>query len=139
MVIALVLIALVVWQLARGSGKKSKTRASPASTARKRKVSAEGKAAMASRYRAVAIDCGTGACEAAKSMGAKRALVGELGRLPLKDCDVAVCECKFIHYDDRRDAHEDKRAISALSTQLYQASGQKERRLRKGRRRSDFE
>jgi hypothetical protein len=137
--VVLALIGLLVWKLTRGPGGKPNHRAKPAAAAKKRKLSNQAVAAMASRYRAVSIDCGPGACEAAKSIGGKRVLVGELGNLPLKECDAAVCECKYVHHDDRRDEHEDKRAISALSTQLYQASGKTERRKRKGRRRSDFE
>ena len=137
--IVLVVVAVLVWKLIRGSGGKTSHRAMPAAAAKKRKVSAQAQAAMASRYRSVSINCGEGACEAARAIGVKRVLVGELGNLPLKECDAAACECKYMHHDDRRDAHDDKRAISALSTQLYQASGKTERRKRKGRRGSDFE
>jgi hypothetical protein len=72
------------------------------------------------------------------ALGNRRFLVGQLGKLPLAGCSSANCQCKFEHHADRRSAEGDKRAPTALRSELYAASGKPERRKRAGRRKTDF-
>jgi hypothetical protein len=53
-------------------------------------------------YHAVAIKYAENACDAAKAMTGRRFLSKAAPRLPLPECDFPDCECKFIHFDDRR-------------------------------------
>ena len=61
-----------------------------------------------SQFHAVSIRFADNACEAAKAIEDKRILSAEAPRLPLPDCDVLQCKCRFIHHQDRRRA-EDRR------------------------------
>jgi hypothetical protein len=70
-------------------------------------------------------------------MDGKRFLPAEVSQFPLADCMSSNCQCKFVHYDDRRDADSDKRAPTALRSELYTSSGRPERRATGGRRKSD--
>lgn len=134
----LVVIALLVLRVMRTPATKA---GKPASARAVKKVAAARAASAPGDvdYRSSSIDYGPGACEAVRAQEGKRFLVGEIAKLPLADCTSPNCSCKFVHHDDRRDSHEDKRALSGLSTELYAASGKPERRKRKGRRKSDFE
>jgi hypothetical protein len=141
MKILLIAILVVFAILALRVMRKPATKAGKPTSARSvKKVAAAtaGSAPGPGDYRSSSIDYGSGACEAVRALDGKRLLVGEVARLPLADCTSPNCSCKFVHHDDRRESHEDKRAISGLSTELYAASGKPERRKRKGRRKSDF-
>jgi hypothetical protein len=55
-------------------------------------------------YRGVSViaaedDC----CQAARDIIGKRYLTDEAPRLPLSDCDAAVCRCKYKRFDERRE------------------------------------
>jgi len=87
-------------------------------------------------YRAVSIvsdPTGPGACEAVKAVGGTRFLLAEAPELPLPDCDLP-CACKFAHYRDRRDNHEDRRRPRSLAADIYDRP---ERRGKTGRRATD--
>lgn len=96
------------------------------------------KQARHDRYRAVSIRCGAQACEEAQALGDRRFLVGQLKKLPLPGCTSADCKCTFEHHPDRRSSHGDKRVPGGLRSELYVASGNTERRKRRGRRKDDF-
>ena len=49
------------------------------------------------------------ACTAAREMEGRRFLSSAAPRLPLPDCDVLDCGCKFAHHPDRR-AKQDRRS-----------------------------
>lgn len=53
-------------------------------------------------YHAVSIRYAANACEAAKSMDGRRFLSSAAPKLPLPDCDVMECKCRFAHHKDRR-------------------------------------
>ena len=92
-------------------------------------------------YSALSITPGVNACEAAQRVSGRRYLLREAPKLPLAGCDPTVCKCRFSHHDDRRGSHEDRRHPSAadLTTQLYEATGESNRRKRKiGRRKTDW-
>ena len=53
-------------------------------------------------YHAVSIKYSANACAAAKELDSRRFLSGAAPRLPLRDCDVLECNCRFVHHKDRR-------------------------------------
>lgn len=89
-----------------------------------------------SPFAAVSIKPGESPCEAASRILNKRYLRAEAPSLPLADCDHARCDCLYVHHDDRRDDEDDRRLPNSLSEQLYSQS-KKERRARRGRRKTD--
>jgi hypothetical protein len=133
LVLAAVVLAIVVFSFLRSSSKP----AGKPSSAPKRVKSARTVTAGANAYHAVSVKCGPGACKQALELGDKRFLPNEMPRFPLAGCTSGNCQCKFEHYDDRRDPDSDKRAPTALRSELYTASGRPERRATGGRRRSD--
>lgn len=85
-------------------------------------------------FKAVSIHPGNPCCGAALQMSSIRYLCDSAPRLPLPECDVANCTCRYKHYSDRRSGR-DRRAI-------YDWSRQKEldlvdRRSGRGRRSTD--
>jgi hypothetical protein len=60
------------------------------------------------QFHAVSLSFASSACEAAKSMEGRRFLSGTAPRIPLPDCDVLECKCRFVHHKDRRKS-EDRR------------------------------
>lgn len=100
---ALVLVALLaVWLLLR------RRRASR--SAAEKPVARDGSAA----YHAVSIKFSGNACSAAKDLDGRRFLSSAAPRLPLAECDVLECKCRFVHHKDRR-AGKDRRGPFAPS------------------------
>jgi hypothetical protein len=92
-------------------------------------------------YAALSIMPGNNPCEAAQRVSGKKYLVNEAPKLPLSGCDPAHCQCEFTQHNDRRELHEDRRnpCASALTTQLFEATGEANRRKRRGgRRKTDW-
>jgi hypothetical protein len=77
-------------------------------------------AGSTSAFHAVSIKLGANACEAAKAMAGKRFLSGAAPRIPLGDCNVLECKCRFVHHKDRR--HNDDRR-SPFGQGLSSATG----------------
>jgi hypothetical protein len=102
-----------------------------------------GKTTIAPRnpWRATSIVHDTRACEAVKAIGGRRFLDTEkqLPKLPLPECNAERCNCKYVHHEDRREESEDRRSPNALQAELYDRSGEVNRRARKrGRRKTDW-
>jgi len=55
-----------------------------------------------SKFHAVSIKFSSAACEAAKAMDGRRILSSQSPTIPLPECDAADCDCRFVHYPDRR-------------------------------------
>lgn len=89
-------------------------------------------------FQGVSLKHGPQACEQALALGKRRFLTGQLGQLPLTGCKSSDCTCTFVHHSDRRDSGDDKRAPTALRSELYHASGKPERRKSTGRRKKDL-
>jgi len=58
--------------------------------------------ASGNQFHAVSLSYSNSACEAAKNMEGRRFLSGTAPRIPLPDCDVLECKCRFVHHKDRR-------------------------------------
>ena len=94
-----------------------------------------------SPYRATAIICGEGACEAALELASQPFLDSDNATpmLPLPNCTAAKCNCRYAHNDDRRQEGGDRRLGSSLQSDLYTQNGNDERRTEKrGRRDEDI-
>lgn len=105
-------------------------------TAKNKKI----KQTPAKPYRATLVMSKDGACDAAKVIAGTVFLDSEgvTPGLPLPGCDVAQCGCRYVHRDDRRDSDDDDRRLPAVRTELYDRTGNINRRqLTGGRRRSD--
>jgi hypothetical protein len=61
------------------------------------------------QFHAVSIRYTGRACDAAQNMSGRRFLATAAPKLPLPECDVLECTCRFAHHDDRR-SHKDRRS-----------------------------
>jgi hypothetical protein len=59
-----------------------------------------------SAFHAVSIRIGPHACLSAHEMAGKRFLSGAAPKIPLPECDVLECKCRFVHHKDRREGDE---------------------------------
>lgn len=134
-----IVIAIALFYLLRSTPKTATAPVGSPGRVRGAKTAASRKPAAEHRpFRSISIKCGPGACEEALALGQRRFLAGRVGKLPLAGCTSTNCNCKFVHHPDRRDSDGDKRAPTALRSELYTASGNSERRTRSGRRKGDF-
>jgi len=60
-------------------------------------------------FHAVSIKYAGRACEAAKNMSGRRFLASAAPKLPLPECEVLECSCRFVHHQDRR-SQKDRRS-----------------------------
>jgi hypothetical protein len=86
------------------------------------------------RFRAVSIHAGEQCCEAARQFGNMRFLCAKAPRLPVPGCDAVSCECRYVHFTDRRSG-EDRRGTYDWTRERQM--GFVNRRSRRGRRSTD--
>ena len=86
-------------------------------------------------YHAVSIKFSPKACDAAKELDGKRILSSAAPHIPLPDCDVVDCQCRFVHFKDRR-ARVDRRSVFT-SSGLSATTGKFEHERRQGDERRD--
>lgn len=86
------------------------------------------------RFRAVSIQPGEQCCEAARQFGKMRFLCAKAPRLPVPGCDAASCDCRYVHFADRRSG-EDRRGTYDWTRERQM--GFVNRRSRRGRRSTD--
>lgn len=89
-------------------------------------------------WRATSIVHGKHACDAVKAIANKRFLDIEtiIPALPLSNCNVSACTCKYAYYEDRRTQTEDRRHQASPQSELY-SGGTNRRRKKRGRREGD--
>ena len=85
--------------------------------------------AVNSAFHAVSIQFSSSACKAAREMAGRRFLGTAAPKLPLADCDVLECNCRFVHHKDRR-AGKDRR--SPFGPSGHGGTGSFEKEMRKG-------
>jgi hypothetical protein len=56
-----------------------------------------------SGWKAIAVMPSETCCQWARLCTGKRFLIPEVPRLPLQGCDAQSCECKYRHFEDRRE------------------------------------
>lgn len=86
-----------------------------------------------SEFHAVSIKFASGACSAAKSLEGKRFLSDAAPRIPLPECDVLECQCRFAHYADRR-KRDNRRSPYRTGIAGETGTHQQERRRQADRR-----
>ena len=90
---ALILVFLVaIWWLMRSRRATLLEESKPARRGRN----------LDSAFHAVSIKFTSDACDGTKAMAGRRFLASAAPRMPLPECKVAVCNCRFSHFDDRR-------------------------------------
>ena len=82
---------------------------------------------------AVSIRLASNACSAAVGLEGKRFLSGVAPRLPLPECTVLECQCRFAHYADRR-KHDDQRSPYGTGIAGETGTHEQERRQQVDRR-----
>ncbi len=122
--LGIALVLLIVWLYLRRRGRGIEQ--APQETAPGRTES--------TAYHAVSIKFESNACEAAKAMGGRRFLSNAAPRLPLPDCDVLECNCRFVHHKDRRSGKDRRSPFAAAGFSGGTGSYEKERRESADRR-----
>ena len=89
-------------------------------------------------YHAVSVAHRGPACTVVNTVGNRRFLAARVPQLPLPNCDAPHCNCRYVHYDDRRQ-QDNRRMLYSLRSDLYVLAGNSERRATQGRRKSDRE
>ena len=92
----------------------------------------------ADAFRAVTVRPGSQACAAVSELGERRYLLADAPRLPLQECDVEHCTCRYIRHQDRRDIQRERRSSPATTTMVYLQQGHADRRGTRGRRKQDW-
>lgn len=116
-------VLLLLWLFIRRRASTAKTTNAPAPAIDSRQKK--------SAYHAVSIRFSSNACDAARAMEGDRILSSAAPRLPLPDCDVPECSCRFVHHKDRRSGR-DRRSPFPVSG-FGGGSGVFEKERRQGR------
>ena len=88
----LALLLLAIWLLVRLRRGATQSRPEPQPLTN----------AATSQFHSVSLKIAGTACDAAKAMTGRRFLATAAPKLPLPDCDVLECSCRFVHHKDRR-------------------------------------
>lgn len=83
-------------------------------------------------YHAVSIESGPRACAAARECEGRRFLSTSAPMLPLSECTHATCQCRYVHYNDRRSERD--RRVNFANPHAHSMS---DRRASAGRRNTD--
>lgn len=78
-------------------------------------------------------------CAAVRALAGQRILAGDAPVLPLKDCDKAVCCCKYQRFLDRRTDTRRDADLGFGTAGAIVRQADKCRRMKKGRRNTDRE
>ena len=131
-IIALLLALAALWLKSRAAATERDT--SGKTQTRKRLPSASNNPASAANrnpFHAVSVKHGATACSPVLELQNRRFLSAEAPHLPLHECDIAQCQCKYRHHKDRRHRDGARRSFSQ-----GHFAGQ-ERRILQGRRAED--
>lgn len=100
-----------------------------------RSAVAEGEQAD-TRWRAVKVAPGLICCDAVSELSGQVFLSRLSPKLPMDECTVEECRCKYIHLEDRRNGGDRRVALGELDS--YLPFNQQERRKSEGRREADL-
>jgi hypothetical protein len=100
-VFVVVMVVAGLWFLVPRLRRRASTFIAQRAEARQQKwATLDGKAS--GEYAAVSLVSGAKSCSAAMAMGDSRILAKDAPALPLPDCDVGECACRYQHLNDRR-------------------------------------
>ena len=88
-------------------------------------------------YHAVSIRTGQRTCRAVEELKGERILASRAPRLPLPKCDVASCECSYIHHRDRRTGKDRRSPFGSGGISAITGRYEQERRSGDERRHDD--
>lgn len=97
-IVLLLIVALMIW--------RKKKRASEREAAGRTEIDLT---ATTSKFHAVSIRPGPGACHAALGLEGQRFLSNAAPPIPVPGCDSQNCRCRFVHFSDRRSG-DDRRS-----------------------------
>jgi len=131
LILLVVLLFAWIW-VKRGQdsdGQKKRPRSRP----QRKSMAADRKPVPSSEFHAVAIKFSDNACDAAKVLESKRFLSNEAPRLPLPECQLLKCNCRFVHFKDRR-ARSNRRSPFRGAISVESGKYEQEKRTAKDRR-----
>jgi hypothetical protein len=127
LLLVLVVVLVVAWLFVRRQGEVETTRPEPVKRPGRKN----------SPFHAVSIAFEQHACNAAKELAGRRFLSSAAPRLPLPECDVLECKCRFKHYDDRRSGKDRRNPFSPSGVSAATGKFEAEKRQGRDRRRED--
>jgi len=131
-IIALLLALAALWLKSRASGAERNASGKPQRPKRlQRTGDSSTSAEKRNAFHAVSIKHGATACSPVLELQSRRFLSAEAPHIPLHECDIAQCQCKYRHHKDRRHRDGARRSFSQ-----GHFAGQ-ERRILRGRRAED--
>lgn len=134
LLLAFALLGLVTFVIFKNTTKKSKSFSKTASWVKRERHEAE-----SNTYHCVSIENEASCCEQVEAIKGTRFLSKEAPNIPMKDCTQAQCQCYYQHFDDRRQAGNDRRVDYGMTKDLFGAFGEHNRRDKpKGRRLTDY-
>ena len=89
------------------------------------------------KYHSVSIKAGLHKCSAVQELEGVRIMSAEAPRLPLPDCDVDDCSCRYVHHDERRVAGDRRSPFSAGGAWQRIGDPDKDKRSGHDRRQDD--
>ena len=92
--------------------------------------------ATGAQFHAVSLKVGRTACAAANEMTGRRFLSAAAPRLPLPDCDVLECNCRFVHHKDRRSGKDRRSPFSPAGLRSGTGRFEQDQRERGDRRKT---
>jgi hypothetical protein len=126
--VVIVVLLLVIWLFVRRRNAAVASKTEPATP----RVSQE-----SSEFHAVSIRFESNACKAAREMEGRRFLSTAAPRLPLPECDVLECSCRFLHHKDRRTGRDRRSPFGPGGVGGGTGKFEQEQREGHGRRKSD--
>ena len=127
--LVLVLLLLIWLFIRRRQEAEKKTEKKPA-----QRVSQKSTA-----FHAVSIKFASNACKAARDLEGRRFLSSAAPRLPLPECDVLECNCRFVHHKDRRTGKDRRSPFGPGGFGGTSGRYEQEQREGRDRRRSEDE
>jgi hypothetical protein len=79
-------------------------------------------------FHAVSIRPADKSCEGARRIQSMRYLSAQAPQVPLAECNASRCECRYVHYEDRRSSEERRDACTAPALELSETRVLKQRR-----------
>lgn len=137
LLVAVLLAALLFVRRRNARSESGDKQHQPVSEKRGAKKTRSRVAVKSTPYHAVSIKFAPNACASAKAMDGKRFLSGAAPRLPLPECDVLDCKCRFVHHADRRTGDDRRSTFPHGFGNADTGNYEQERRKRRERRTDD--